>query len=468
LMRSLLVAVMFLIPAVLSSQQTSTQPGHAVVTGVAVDSVRGGFLRGAIVSVSGTTRSAITDSSGRFRVDSVPPGAHYLEVMHPLLDSISLKVRTPPRELTAGDTTAFILSVPSPSTIVAAKCSVEDRERGAGAVVGTVMDADTDDPSAGAAVIVEWTDYQLTRRSMNKMPQRRVATVRPDGTYRVCGIPDDLITGVIAVRGADSTGTVTVSFERKLAVASFRLPPAGASTTAPAMAPRDSSSNARGNATLTGRVVDASGTPLAGARVAVEADKAATTTDNQGMFRLSGLRTGTRTLSVRRIGFASLDMPVDVSGASARNITVSMAHYVAVLDAVRVTAMREIGLQRVGFADREKSGAGKFFTPEDIQRRNPQRLNNLLETVTALRTGTTTDGKRYLTGRHNGCVNYFVDGVRWFTAGKLDPEMSPDNFLSGAELGAVEVYDELSVPAQFVAIDQCVTVVIWTRQKLGA
>jgi hypothetical protein len=64
-------------------------------------------------------------------------------------------------------------------------------------------------------------------------------------------------------------------------------------------------------------------------------------------------------------------------------------------------------------------------------------------------------------------VNYFVDGMRWFTAAKLDPDMSPDNFLSGAELGAIEVYDELTTPAEFMAPNQCATVVIWTKNKLG-
>jgi hypothetical protein len=466
LMRSLLLAAILFVPAILLSQQTSAQPGYAVVTGAAVDSVRGGYLRGAIVSVSGTTRSAITDSLGRFSVDSIAPGSHYLEVMHPLLDSISLKVRTPPRDLTANDTTTFILSVPSPATIVSAKCTADDRERGAGALVGTVTDADTGTPSAGATVIVEWTDYQLSRRSMNKAPQRRIGSVRADGTYRVCGIPDDLVTGVIAARGADSTGIVTVSFERKLAVASFRLPPPGSSVAAVSPA-RDSIVAGRGTATLAGKVVDASGTPLASARVAVEADNAATTTDNQGNFRLTGLRTGTRTVSVRRIGFASLDTPVDVSSTSSRGVTFTMSHYVAVLDAVRVTAMRQVGLQRIGFTDREKTGGGKFFSPDDIDKRNPMKLNNLLETVTSLRVGTTPDGKRYLTGRHSGCINYFVDGMRWFVASRFDPEMSPDSFLSGAELGAVEVYDELSVPAEFMGTDRCAAVVIWTKQKLG-
>ena len=472
LMRSLLALALLLSPAILSSQQPAAPQGHALVTGVAVDSVRGGYLRGAIVSVSGTTLSAMTDSAGRFRIDSVAPGARYLEVMHPLLDSIGVKVRTAPRELKAGDTTAFILAVPSPTTIVAAKCNADDRARGAAALVGTVNDADTDAPSNGATVAVEWTDYQLSRRNVNKMPQRRVGLVRSDGSYRVCGIPDDLATGVVAFRGSDSTGTVTVGFDRQLAVVSFHLPAVVASGSALAPRPVDSAAmRPRGSATLSGKVVDASGSPLANARVAVEADNSAGVTDNKGAFQLRGLRTGTRSLTVRRIGFASIDMPVDVSGSSTRSVTVTMARYVAVLDAVRVTAMREIGLQRVGFSERQKSGAGKFFSPDDIQARNPQRLNSLLETAPMLRAATNAESKRYITGRSNGCVSYFVDGMRWYTASQNDPDFSPDAFLSGAELGAVEVYDEMSAPAEYMGMSNrgapCAVVVIWTKQKLG-
>jgi hypothetical protein len=471
LMRSFLALMLLAAPAILSSQQPAPSQGHALVTGVAVDSVRGGYLRGAIVSVSGTTLSAMTDSVGRFRIDSVEPGSRYLEVMHPLLDSLSVRVRTAPRELKAGDTTSFILSVPSPKTIVTAKCSADERARGGAALLGTVNDADTDAPSNGATVTVEWTDYQLTRRNVNKIPQRRLGLVRADGTYRVCGIPDDLVTGVMAYRGADSTGTVPVSFEHQLAIVSFHLPGVAAAS-APAPKAVDSVLSApRGTAALTGKVVDAAGSPLANARVAVEADNAAAVTDNKGEFRLNGLRTGTRSLTVRRIGFASQDMAVDVSAAMTRSVTVTMARYVAVLDAVRVTAMRDIGLQRVGFSDRQKSGAGKFFGPDEIQRRNPQKLINLLELAPMLRAATNADSKRYVTGRMNGCVQYYVDGMRWYTASQNDPEVSPDAFLSGAELGAVEVYDELSAPGEYMGMSgrgaACAVVVIWTKQKLG-
>ncbi len=466
------ILLALLAPALAQSQQTSAPSGRAIVTGVAVDSVRGGYLRGATVIVSGTTLSATTDSAGRFRIDSVPAGAHYLEVMHPLLDSLSLTVRSPSRELVSGQAVSFILSVPSPSTIIATKCTVDDKARGAAALFGTVTEADVESPATGAIVSVEWLDVQLTNRSLTRLPQRRVGTVRADGTYRVCGIPDDLSTGVLAIRGADSTGTVPVNFGNRIAIVSFHLPVQTGSAPGPVAARGDSSElRPRGNAAITGRVLDASGAPLASARVAVEADQTAATTDNQGVFRLNGLRTGTRTMSVRRIGFASMEVPVDVSAATPRDVTVTMARYVAILDAVRVTAMRELGLQRVGFTDRQKSSAGKFFGPSDLQTRNPQRIVNLLEGVASLRSGINADGKRYITGRHNGCVGYYVDGIRWFSTNPSDVESSPDSFISTAEIGAVEVYDNLAAPPEYARYsfngEPCAVVVIWTKNKLG-
>ncbi len=462
-------------PFALTAQTGGARQPKATVSGVAVDSVRGGYLRGAIVSVSGTILSATTDSSGRFRIDSVPAGNRYLEVMHPLLDSLSLIVRSPERMIPSTGSMSFVLAVPSAKTIVGAKCNPADLARGGAALIGTVQDADTEMPASGATVSVEWVDYQLTSKNVAKLPQRRIATVRPDGTYRVCGIPSDLSTGAVAYRGADSTSLVPVNFGNGIEVVSFHLPAAEAvsatqspGATAVPGATRSLPTVPRGRATLVGKVVDVGGTPLSGARIELEADNAIATSDTQGKFTMSGLRSGTRSLSVRRLGFQAVEVPVDLTAAAPRQVTVTMSHFVPVLDAVRVSAIREIGLNRVGFSDRRKSGNGTFYGPDIIQARNPQKLNMLLETAPSLRMGTDATGHRYVTGRNNGCVQYWVDGHPWYTGNSNDWQMSPDNFLSGAELAGVEIYDELSAPAQYGSISgSCAVVVIWTKQKLG-
>ncbi|MGH9422865.1 MAG: hypothetical protein ACRD3J_23020, partial [Thermoanaerobaculia bacterium] len=63
---------------------------------------------------------------------------------------------------------------------------------------------------------------------------------------------------------------------------------------------------------------------------------------------------------------------------------------------------------------------------------------------------------------------YYVDGHLWYTGGSNDPDLTPDNFVSTAELAGVEVYDELSAPAEYGSMTgACAVVVIWTKQKLG-
>ncbi len=477
---SLAVAAMLAAPSFLSAQPGAQSP--ATINGVAVDSVRGGYLRGAIVSISGTTLSGMTDSLGRFSIDSVPAGTRYLELMHPLLDSLNLVVRSPQREIAAGSHTSFLLAVPSPQTIVSSKCGPADLARGAAALVGTVLDADTEVPAREATVSVEWTDYKLTNKNVARLPQRRLGAVRPNGTYRVCGIPTDLVTGVVAYRGADSTAAVPVNFSNGIEIVGFHLPVATAaviasvaipSATPGAKAPAHQTSPVvpRGKSVLNGKVVDAGARPLAGARVALEADDAATTTDNEGKFSLSGLRSGTRSLSVRRLGFAAVEVPVDLNTVTPRDVTVTMSRFVPVLDAVRVSAVRKLGLSRVGFTERKTAGNGKFYGPDDIAARNPQKLNSLLETAPYLRMGTDAEGHRYVTGRLNACVKYYVDGHAWYSGRNNDWQMSPDNFLSGAELAGIEIYDELSAPPEFhnfsSAGGNCAVVVIWTKQKLG-
>jgi len=88
LIRTLLSAVTFLAFAAAAAAQESRGRTFGVVRGLAVDSLRGGVLRGARIEIEGTQRAAVTDSAGRFTIDSVPPGTHRLFLMHPLFDTL--------------------------------------------------------------------------------------------------------------------------------------------------------------------------------------------------------------------------------------------------------------------------------------------------------------------------------------------------------------------------------------------
>jgi hypothetical protein len=157
--------------------------------------------------------------------------------------------------------------------------------------------------------------------------------------------------------------------------------------------------------------------------------------------------------------------PIDVKAESPGELTVQLIDFVPLLDTVVVTAMlRDLGLERVGFTKRRKTGLGTYLGPEEIERRRAFHFTDLFMTVPGLRRSTYADGRPVLVGRGlgpgSGCVDYFVDDMHWLGGGVED-------FISPAEVGAIEVYSSALTPSQFKQVgSQCETVVVWTKPKL--
>jgi hypothetical protein len=446
--------------------QTPTPPSpFATVTGIAVDSLHGGYLRNAVVRVNGTPRASVTDSLGRFRIDSIPPGAHVIELIHPLLDTLGLAIKTQPISFEAAKTARVALATPSPSTVIATKCTAAERQVGPAAAIGMVLGADTDMPAAGAHVSLDWTDIESVAKQFQRSPKKRIAAVQSDGSFRICGLPEDFGANAVAYREKDSTSVVGVRFSPLLAIVTLFLPEANATV---------GSASPRPSGILRGKIVNGDGAPIARARIAVENDTLVALTNQEGGFNLDGITTGTRSVSVRALGFEPTETVLAIRAGAPAQLDLKLAKFVPVLNSVIVSAKRDASLERVGFTERKASASGKFFTPADLEQRNPLKLNYLLEAVTTLRTRRTASGQSYVTGRDNTCVTYFVDGARWATPARMDPDdpdsSSPNAFVSGGELAAVEVYDALSAPPEFATQgfngQSCAAVVIWTKSKL--
>ena len=433
-MKSLLLP--FLCLAVPLNGQEVARPA-GVVAGVTIDSIHGGPLEGAIVRIAETNIHSTSDSLGRFVLTGVPRGAYRLELVHPLLDTLRLAIRTTARQSTGSDSLFVVLGTPSVATLVTLKCSAEERKLGPAMAVGIVSEAGTEMPAGNAEVSVEWTDFNVKGKSLTTIPRKRTGIVGADGTYRICGIPGDLEAGMFAARGNDTTVSVPTDFRRGISITSFRLAPLASPATG----------------LVTGRVVDSAGRSVEGARLSAEKETAVAISGADGSFALQGLKPGTRGITVRRLGFLPVAQPVEVVGEGSTTVEIRMSTFVPVLETVRISARRNLGLERVGFASRAKSGFGRFYSPDDIARRRPMRLNDLLSMVPTLRM------------QRRGCVRYFVDGMLWADFGA-----SPDMFISGHEIGALEVYDGLSAPGQFRSYGKeggtCTSIVIWTKWKL--
>ena len=470
-------AVAILAVGVAPRSVRAQQGTFAGVTGSVVDSIHGGIpLQGAIIKINDTNRQAKTDANGRFQIDSIPPGEHSLSMIHPLLDTLGVAINTRAVPFQAGNTLAVELAVPSAQTVLEMSCPAAWRRRGPSALVGKVLDADTDTPLVGAKVSLTWQELSLT--TLRKEPRVRTQPVGPDGTYRICGLPAGVDGNVQAEYNGRKTAEVRVVMDEAnpLGFQSLRIGTTVVADATPdttrrqpgAAAPRDTAPpRLRGPARLTGKVINAAGAPVANARVDISGTGAATLSRDDGTFGFTDLPSGTQALVVRQLGFEPVEMAVELSGKAPKTVTVTMTKPARVLDPVAVVAERsKDGLDQVGFARRKKNGFGYFMGPEEIQNRQATRMTDLFRTVPSLRV--VPSGMDYVVESNRdamgGCVNYVVDGSPYKSlfAGDIDRLMPPN------DVAAIEVYTGSSTPAEFQTPgnSSCTTIVMWSKFKV--
>ena len=453
----------------------------ASVFGTVFDSVHMAPLAQAIVSLEGSDRAAISTDRGIFRIDSIPAGKYRVRVQHAFLDSIGVTMLTEEFELAASDSRTLALGIPSGATLVAASCPAARRALGPSAVIGRLLDADTDEPVKGARVSVAWEEISINA-GLRKMPRLRDALTGDDGIYRICGLPPQVDGTLQAQHKGISTSEIRVKFEgQELIVQGLKI--GNAQTVAVSAGDtalrrqRESTvgrlySGAtlqRGNATLTGRVVNGAGNPVVGARVDVIGTPGATLTGANGEFRIDSLPSGTQSVVTRQIGFAPVEKPVELSTRAPARLDIIMDRAAQVLAEVRVEAdAADAGLERVGFKQREKAGFGYFLTSDDITRRAGNVLTDVFRTIPGLRV--VPSGMDYVVqsarSATGGCVKYYVDGAVFeaIFPGDVDRLVPP------WEIAAIEVYTGTSTPAQFQApgSSSCAAIVIWTKTRTNA
>jgi hypothetical protein len=449
-------------------------PTTGFLQGVAMDSIHADPLIGALIQVEGTGRIGITDSLGRFLVDSIAPGTHRVLVDHPLLDTLGISMVTPPMSFAANQVTQTVIAVPGGEFLANLFCPAARRTLGPGALVGRVREPDSDSAAVGARVSIVWYDpdppgLPSALRAANKKPPRvREATVGTDGTYRLCGLPEKY-EGKLQAQRKDGGATAEVPVTQEEGLIALRSMSVAALPAVAAGTGRDSAAMRRvprGSARVFGRVVNKNGAPVPNARVGLMGTSAAALTKANGEFVLDSLPAGTQALVVRQLGYRPTEVPVDLSSRAAARVTVRLGEFVPELSAVEVVSRREEGLQKVGFLDRKRTSAGGYFIgPDQLEKRNAQRFTDVLRTTPGLRV-TEQNGQATVEptrSAQGGCVTFYVDGAPWqqLDAGDLDTFVRPD------EVAAVEVYSGASIPPQFTTPGQsCSAVVVWTKTRV--
>jgi hypothetical protein len=164
----------------------------ASLQGVVFDSLRGAPLSGVRVFLSGTSHASLSDEHGRFRIDSIKPGAYLVSILEPRLDTLMLEPPSMQLTFSAGRTTTAQLALPSFATVTSALCPGASTDDSTAVLIGVARD--TSGARAPAIdVAASWnTISSVPGRSGNQVAMQPITVATKTvaaGRFALCGIP---------------------------------------------------------------------------------------------------------------------------------------------------------------------------------------------------------------------------------------------------------------------------------------
>jgi hypothetical protein len=246
------------------------------------------------------------------------------------------------------------------------------------------------------------------------------------------------------------------------------------------------------NVVVTGRLVDGHGAPISLAEVKI--GRTRVPTNDSGQF-IGSVEVGKVRIEAKRLGFLQSKLELRLTRDTA--IEIVMLPSPGRLAAVTVTETSLAGLTRLGFYDRQEQAKrgflnGTFITPDDITKRNPSAVSQMLGNVQGV--SLQTSAGRLIPTAHDGlcAMTIFLDGAQINNTkgqqGKMsayiefqrdnplnDPSTPPqgrmadyggiDLVMSANQLLAIEVYPRAgSAPLKYQSLtNNCGIILLWTK-----
>jgi hypothetical protein len=259
------------------TQDFALTPQVGAVTGIVFDNFSQPVI-GATLSVAGTSITTTSNAEGIYTLSDIPVGAQTINVSVPGLRSATVTVNVVANETVYKD---IYLETPT------------------GGVRGTVKNTATNQPIAGASILVG-IPFGAVYYS---------AFTDGNGNYSLTDIPAQKL---ILYVGADGfmTAQATVTIVANQTVTQdFALTPDTGATTG----------------TITGVVKNsASNQPVSGATVTVAGTNLSTTSGGDGSYTLSNVPAGSQTLNVTKSGFRSATAQVTVTAGQSVTQDISL------------------------------------------------------------------------------------------------------------------------------------------------
>ena len=217
-----------------------------------------------------------------------------------------------------------------------------------------------------------------------------------------------------------------------------------------------------------GKVRDSADNPIPYATVVWGDAHQSIATGDSGSFELVDIPAGKTRFSVRRVGFAPLDFDLTLKPGMIKPVVINLVPVAATLSEVAVEAhgdvdpdaYREERFRATGFYDRKAHTVGYFIPPEEVERRRPTFISDLMYNVP----GVAMVGKphsgllRYVSSAEHCRLQLYLDG---------HPAQDGDDLVTGSDIKAVEVYTSLTasspgfMPSPIKGY--CGSIVVWTK-----
>ena len=410
-------------------------------------------LRGAMVAIDGRPGVTVSSGVGVVTFDSLHPGQHWVQIWHPLLDSIGLAALRLDFPVRVADT-SLVVALPTPARLFEQLCGAIRGNAHDGMLMGVVRRSGSDTPLADVEVAAAWRGSDTTYFGSELRERARVRS-SPNGQFLICRVPR--FTPVELWARAERKQVTRVRLQLGAAVlGAFDLSADERAADTAVVAATEYGS-------ITGRIVTSAGQEMPNVTVQLDRPALRTTTDSIGLFVFPRVVAGLRALDIRAVGFRPSRVGVNVRPGQRVTSAVSIDRNAAMLGTVTVRGTRPPTWDSLGFVERRKRGGGYFLTRES--------LAGIVDLSTALRMVPGVSGPTSLTrqelqaGRGAGCFPaYVINGVRF----GANSSIGPDAFIRAEDVRAIEVYtSKLTTPPEHQRYLDCAVIVIWLRDRQG-
>ena len=468
----LLLGVALLSPTHAVAAQT---PVTARVVGQVYDSIAAAPLPNALVRLfrpddPSVGINARTDERGLFDVPELPGGVWVASFAHARLDALRLEAPLARVAVVESGTIPLTLAIASASSVARMLCPTGSDS--AVTLVGEVRSAGDKSPVAGATVSVEWPEWVFAKKSTVREEVRRTARTDRDGRYVLCGAARGTVVSARAWQASDSTGQIEFDTpESAYAVLDLFVDRRASATMLPTDSGAPAPAPARAGAVVVrGTVQSGLAVGLPDAIVRVIGSGVAVRTDSTGAFYMLDAAGGTQSVEALAIGYEPERRAVQLEPGVPLELSFRLNKRNVLLDTVRVVAGRALPNDIRSLERRWRQGQGTFLDGATVRERSSTMVTNALTGLPGLRVVSGQGWGNNIVGRNfvglECRATLFLDGVLLSTPGRypatLDEMVAPD------DVAVLEVYGRSStVPAEYLTLDGCAVVAVWTKRGLG-